>query len=66
MVVNDFNIFCTRFRPTKADAPLLIYSNTVLPDPIAFKRFQPVSGRYCQILKVSGNLKLPQFPSGDL
>jgi hypothetical protein len=64
-VINDFNIFCTRFRPTKADTPLSMDTKPVLSGPVAFKRFQPISGAYSQILDASGNLKLSQFPSGD-
>jgi hypothetical protein len=32
-------------HPNKADAPLIIDSNAVLPFPLALQRFQPVSGQ---------------------
>ena len=65
MVINDFNIFGTSLRPPEADAPLPVYTDAVLPGPIALERFQPISGRYPQIFKIRRNLKLSQFPAGN-
>ncbi|MFO7783683.1 MAG: hypothetical protein R6V25_03560 [Desulfatiglandales bacterium] len=65
MVINDFNIFSTGFRPSEADAPLPVYADAVLPGTITLEHFQPVTGRYSQILDVCGNFKLSQFPAGD-
>jgi hypothetical protein len=65
MVINNFNIFGTSFCPSKANATLPVNTDAVLPGSVAFERFQSVSWRYSQILKVSGNFKLPQFSTSD-
>ena len=65
MVINDFNIFSTSFCPSEADAPLPVYTDAVLSGAIALERFQPVTGRYSQILDICGNFKLSQFPAGN-
>ena len=66
MVIYDFNIFGTSFCPSEADAPLPVYSDAVLSGSIALERFQPITGRYSQILKICSNFKLSQFPAGNI
>lgn len=65
MIINDFNIFGASSCPPEADAPLPVYSDTVLPSSIALERFQPITGRYPQVFKIRSNLKLSQFPAGN-
>jgi hypothetical protein len=65
MVIDDFNIFGTSLRPSEADTPLSVYSDAVLSGSIALERFQPVTGRYSQILYICSNFKLSQFPAGN-
>jgi hypothetical protein len=69
MVIHDLNIFCTRFPPTEADAPLIVYTNAILAGTVTFKLFKAISGRYSQILKPTGNLNLSELAprqSGDI
>jgi len=65
MVIYYFNIFGTGFRPSEADAPLTVYSDAVLSGSITLERFQSITWRYFQILEMSGNFKLSQFPAGS-
>jgi len=65
MIICDFNIFSTSFRPSEADAPLPVYTDAILSGAIALERFQPITGRYSQIFEICGNFKLSQFPAGN-
>ena len=33
MVIHDLDIFCPRFRPAKADAPLIVNTDAMLAEP---------------------------------
>ena len=57
MVVRDFDVFRTLFRPAETEAVLLVDSYAVLPFPIASKGFQAVSGRAFQVIKIGGGVK---------
>ena len=63
MVIHDLNIFCTRFLPTKTDAPLIANTNAVLAGTVAFECFKAISGQHSQIIQPACNLELSQFPS---
>ena len=63
VVIHDFNIFCPRFPPTKADAPSIVNTHAILAGAVTFKCFKVISGGYSQILESAGNLELPQLPS---
>jgi hypothetical protein len=56
MVTNDFHIFCTRLRPTKADTPLIVDTNAILAGTIALERFKVIAGWDPQIIESSGDL----------
>jgi hypothetical protein len=63
VVINDFNVFGTRIRPTKAQAPLIIDTNTVLARFLSFQRFEAIAWRHSQIIQSRRNLNLSEFPS---
>jgi len=63
MIIHDLDIFCARLLPTKADAPLIVDSNTVLSGPIAFECFETIPWWYSQIFQPARDLKLSQLPS---
>jgi len=63
MVIHDLNIFCSRFLPTKTDAPLIVNTNAVLAGTVAFECFKAISGRHSQIIQPACNLELPQLTS---
>jgi hypothetical protein len=66
VVINDFHIFRTQIRPTKADAPLFVDTNAVLTRTISLERFKVIAGRHPQIIKSTGDLELSQFPPRNL
>ena len=65
MIIYNLNIFRANIRPTKTDSPPIVNTNAVLTGAIAFQRFQTVAGRYHQIVKSTGNLKLSKLASSN-
>jgi hypothetical protein len=61
MVINNFHIFCTCIRPTKADTPLIIDTNAVLAGTIILESFKVISGWHPQIIKSAGDLELSKL-----
>lgn len=61
MVVDDFDIPCRTVAPYKANAPLIVDSNAVLPAAIASQSFQPITGRCTQIIKSTGRIDHQEF-----
>jgi hypothetical protein len=63
VIVNDFNFVGVTILPPKAHAPLVVYSNTVLPNPIALKRLKTISGRRGQIGQPARRIQPQQLSS---
>ena len=59
VIVHDLDIFSARVRPTEAHAELIIYTDAMLSDAIAFQRFQSIAGRHPQIVQSARDLQLP-------
>ena len=66
MVVDDLNIRRPAFRPTEANAPLLVHSNAVLPFPVAFECLEPIAWRYTQIIEFCHRVYHHQLAMHDL
>lgn len=64
MVVHNFNVKGIAILPDKADAPLFVNADTVLPGSVSFQGFQPVSRRHAQIVYGSGIVNHFQFAQG--
>jgi len=58
MVVHDFHFVSVPVAPHKADAPLIVDPNAVLPFPVAEKSFQAISSRSSQIGELPGKMYL--------
>lgn len=61
MIVGDFDVPRAVVSPMKADPPLAVDPDAVLPMPIAGKLFEPVAGRdakIVQVLRAIENLQL--------
>ncbi len=56
MIVGNLHL-AGRIPPDKADAPLLIDADTVLPRPIASQFFQSIAGRQMQIPQFHGAIE---------
>ena len=50
MVVHYFHVPSVPISPHKADSPLVVDANAMLVAPIPKEGFQPVAGRYSQIV----------------
>lgn len=58
MVIHDLDIAGTLVRPDKADTPLVINSDAVLPFTVAFQCFKVVPGRRCHVLQLTCRIEL--------
>ena len=58
MVVHNLDILRPFARPHKAHAKLIVNADAVLPGTITFQRFQPIAGRYTQIIQNACPIKL--------
>lgn len=65
MVVNDLNPFWTSVAPPKADTPLIIDSDTVLPRTITAQTLKPVARRNPKILQTTRSVNLTQLAQRD-
>ena len=65
MVVNDLNPFWTSVAPPKADTPLIIDSDTVLPRTITAQTLEPVARRNPKILQTTRSVDLTQLAQRD-
>ena len=66
MVINDFHIFCTCIRPTKANTPLVVDTNAVLTGTITLECFKVIAGWYPQIIKLTSDLELSKLAPCNL
>jgi len=64
VVIRNFHIVGIALTPDKADAPLVVDADAVLPFPVAFQCFQVIARRRPQITKLGGNIQLPQLSLG--
>ena len=65
MVVNDLNPFWTSVAPPKADTPLIINSDTVLPRTITAQTLKPIARRNPKILQTTRGVNLTQLAQRD-
>ena len=65
MVVNDLNPFWTSVAPPKADSPLIVDSDTVLPRTITAQTLEPVARRNPKILQTTRSVDLTQLAQRD-
>ena len=65
MVVNDLNPFWTSVAPPKADSPLIVDSNTVLPRTITAQTLEPVARRNPEVFQTTRSINLAQLAQRD-
>ena len=65
MVVNDLNPFWTSVAPPKADTPLIIDSNTVLPRTITAQTLESVTRRNPEVFQTARSVNLTQLAQRD-
>ena len=63
VVIDDFHVFWTCLFPYEANPILVVNANTVLPNPVTYKRFKSVSRRNLQETQSRGCIQLNQLSS---
>lgn len=61
MIVYDLDVLRRAVFPAKADPPLLIDANAVLPRPIALELLQSIPGWYPQFIESDRGIEQQQF-----
>jgi len=61
VVIHYFHVFNASVSPAKANAPLIIDTNAMLPFSITRKFFKTIARRHSQIAQLACDLKLPEF-----
>ncbi len=61
VIVGNFHIRRTSLGPAKADTPLLIDADRVLPRAISTQCLQPIAGWHCQIIQRYSPIQLGQL-----
>jgi hypothetical protein len=61
VVIHYLYVFGASFRPAKADAPLIIDANAVLPEAVALQCFKAIAQRHPQIIQAARDLKLSEL-----
>jgi hypothetical protein len=65
VVVHDLDIGRTVSRPTKANSPLVIDPDRVLPLSIADQGLEPIGGRDPQVIEPLGGVKSTKLATGN-
>jgi hypothetical protein len=65
MVVCYFNVQGVSVFPEKADSPLIVNPDTVLPPAITLQSLEPVARRNPKVLNVSGPMKIQELSPGS-
>ena len=58
MIVHELDRVCVTVLPDKADTPLVVDANAVLPRPVALQRLEPVARREAQSVKARRGMEL--------
>jgi len=61
VIIDNFDPVSVLFVPAKADAPLVIDTDTMLSTPAALQCFQMVAGRQAHDLQPIGGVELEEF-----
>ncbi len=65
MIVNDFNVLRTLWRPNKTNTPLTIDTNAVLPLAVTLQRLEHVPRWRSQICKRNGVFEYVEFSGSN-
>lgn len=65
MIVHDLNVMGVSIIPNKANTPLVVYLDTVLPLPIPSEWLRVIPRRRCQIAQLCGSINLAQLSQCD-
>src|SRR5256885_526431 len=65
MIIHDFNRESVAALPLKANAPLIVNSDAVLPFAVSFKRFQPIARWLAHVAQLPGLIQKKKLSPGD-
>jgi hypothetical protein len=65
MIVADLDICRPLVRPHEAEPIVVVDADRMLSRSIAFHLFKPVSGRYPEIIKLIGDIKLRKLAQSN-
>ena len=65
MVIHNLNVICVPVTPMKADSPLIVDANAVLPLSVSMQRFKAVSGRPSQVPQLGSYIQLAKLSLSD-
>jgi hypothetical protein len=63
VIVNDLDVEGVCTFPAKADPPLIVDADTVLPFALALQRFESVARRYPKIIESKRSMQVQQLPA---
>jgi hypothetical protein len=66
VIVDNLDFVGIPVSPLETDAPLIIDTNAMLAQPIAYQFFQAIGWRASQVLQRSGVVEHAQFTQGNL
>lgn len=66
MIVGDLDVVRVAVAPPKADAPLIVDANAVLPDAIATEFFQSIAGGYPQVGQLLSGIQDEKLAERDV
>lgn len=52
MVIGNFYLIGVGFSPLKAQTPLIVNADTMLPRALAYKLFQMIRRRYSKVIQI--------------
>lgn len=64
-MINDCNVLRSCLGPPKADAPLIVDTDSVPPGPIPSQSFKLVSRRMTQVVQHDSVIQSVEFASSD-
>ena len=66
MIVHDFDLCRALWRPNKAHAELVVYSDRMLPLTITRQRFETIARRRPQVAETACRIEVTQLPARRL
>jgi len=63
VIVDDLDVVCVSVSPPKADAPLIVDADAVLPLSVAAQCLEPIAGRGGQILDDASAVQIQELPT---
>lgn len=60
VIVHNLDVIGVAISPMETYSPLIVDSDTVLPGPVSFQRFQPIPANLCQVVQAGRCMEASQ------